>query len=171
MVAEKYVTEIILGRTHVCSKSDKQEVDIRHQWNSHTRYGAIAAYQISNHSYKWLLRNVWRKLFWDVRTYRRTDVQTDIGKTNDGGIKILAYRKEKIYRLRRECVHRRPMPPAKGQVSNDSTTADDTVCMMIKLNAPTRIGRGIKISRRQHSISGSIFRMLSNNESLVNMFI
>ena len=40
-------------------KSGKQEVDMRHPRLSHdTTHSAEAAYQISNHSYKWLLRNM-----------------------------------------------------------------------------------------------------------------
>ena len=44
--------------------SDINEIRIHN-----TTYGAKAAYQISNQSLRRLLRNEWRKWFWDVHTY------------------------------------------------------------------------------------------------------
>ena len=49
-----------------------------------TTHSAEAAYQISHHSYKRLLRNVRRKLFWDVSTYVQSPINrkltSDINK-------------------------------------------------------------------------------------------
>ena len=52
------------------AKSDEHEVDVRHQWNSHTQYNlwCQSCIPISNQSRLRLLRNVWRKLFWDIST-------------------------------------------------------------------------------------------------------
>ena len=47
---------------------------VTHRTMQDTTHSSEAAYQISNHSYKWLLRNMWGKLFWDVHTYVQSPI-------------------------------------------------------------------------------------------------